>query len=28
VTKFLDDIGVRGALVFVKYKLEGNSVIQ
>jgi len=27
VTRYLDDIGVRGALVLVKYKLEGNSVI-
>lgn len=27
-TRFLDDIGVRGALVLVKYKLEGNPVIQ
>ena len=28
VTKFLDDIGVRGALVFVKYKLEGSSLLE
>ena len=27
VTKYLDDIGLRGALVLVKYKLEGNPVI-
>jgi glucokinase len=27
VTRYLDDIGVRGALVLVKYKLEGNPVI-
>ena len=27
VTKFLEEIGVRGALVFVKYKLEGNSLL-
>jgi glucokinase len=27
VTKYLEDIGVRGALVLVKYKLEGNPVI-
>ncbi|MFX0033214.1 MAG: ROK family protein [Candidatus Hodarchaeota archaeon] len=27
VTKFLEDIGVRGALVLVKYKLEGNPII-
>ena len=28
VTRYLDDIGVRGALVLVKYKLEGNPVIE
>jgi glucokinase len=28
VTKFLDEIGVRGALVFVKYKIEGNSLLE
>ena len=28
VTKFLEEIGVRGALVFVKYKLEGNSLFE
>ena len=27
VTKNLDDIGVMGALTFVKYKLEGNPII-
>jgi glucokinase len=27
VTKYIDDIGLRGALVLVKYKLEGNPVI-
>ncbi len=27
VTKYLDDIGLRGALVLVKYKLEGNPII-
>lgn len=28
VTRYLDDIGIRGALVLVKYKLEGNPVIE
>ena len=28
VTKFLDEIGVRGALVFVKYRLEGNPLLE
>ncbi|MFX1495420.1 MAG: ROK family protein, partial [Promethearchaeota archaeon] len=28
VTQYLDDIGVRGALVLVKYKIEGNPVIE
>ena len=28
VTRYIDDIGVRGALVLVKYKLEGNPVIE
>ncbi|MFX1316913.1 MAG: ROK family protein [Promethearchaeota archaeon] len=27
VTKYLNEIGLRGALTFVKYKLEGNKVI-
>jgi len=27
VTKYIDDIGLRGALVLVKYKLEGNPII-
>ena len=27
VTKYIDDIGLRGALTLVKYKLEGNPVI-
>ena len=26
-TKYLDNIGLRGAMVLVKYKLEGNSII-
>ncbi|MFX0018117.1 MAG: ROK family protein [Promethearchaeota archaeon] len=28
VTRYLDDIGVRGALALVKYKIEGNPVIE
>ncbi|MHA1328839.1 MAG: ROK family protein [Promethearchaeota archaeon] len=27
VTKYLEDIGVRGALVLIKYKLENNPII-
>lgn len=27
VTKYLDEIGVRGALVLVKYKIEGNPLL-
>ena len=27
VTKYIDDIGLRGALALVKYKLEGNPVV-
>ena len=27
VTKYTDEIGLRGALAFVKYKLEGNKII-
>jgi len=27
VTKYLDDIGLRGALVLVRYKLDGNPII-
>jgi glucokinase len=27
VTRYKDDIGVRGALAFLKYKLEGNKVV-
>lgn len=27
VTKYLTDIGVRGALTLVKYKLEGNTIV-
>jgi glucokinase len=27
VTKYLDEVGLRGALTYVKYKLEGNPII-
>ena len=27
VTKYLDEVGLRGALTYVKYKLEGNPMI-
>ncbi|HDZ19273.1 MAG TPA: ROK family protein [bacterium] len=27
LTKYIDEIGLRGALVYIKYKLEGNPVV-